>query len=157
MKGGLLLNVLVGEGMAVLKLLSSEDKVLPLGGDVLLVLNLGLDVVDGIGRLDLEGNGLTHQGLDKDLHSTMETEDQVEGRFLPDGTVDTSGVFSISKERQGWTYKVRPSSSCLPAKMRRRRPGRKTMMVCIIGARFRGSGSGKKGRYGVTRWVDVLR
>lgn len=31
-------------------------------------LNLRLDIVDGIGRFDLEGNGLTREGLDEDLH-----------------------------------------------------------------------------------------
>ena len=34
----------------------------------LLVLNLGLDVVDGVGGLNLEGDGLSGQSLDKDLH-----------------------------------------------------------------------------------------
>jgi hypothetical protein len=28
-------------------------------GDALLVLDLGLDIVDGVGRLDLQGDGLT--------------------------------------------------------------------------------------------------
>jgi hypothetical protein len=31
-------------------------------------LNLALDIVDGVGRLDLEGDGLTREGLDEDLH-----------------------------------------------------------------------------------------
>jgi hypothetical protein len=56
------------------------------GGDTLLVLNLRLDVVDRVGGLDLEGDGFTGQGLDEDLHSTAETEDQVEGRLLLDVT-----------------------------------------------------------------------
>ena len=34
----------------------------------LLVLNFGLDIIDGVGRLDLEGDGLSGQSLDKDLH-----------------------------------------------------------------------------------------
>ena len=33
-----------------------------------LVLDLGLDVVDGIGALDLESDGLPREGLDEDLH-----------------------------------------------------------------------------------------
>jgi hypothetical protein len=33
-----------------------------------LVLNLLLDIVDRVGRLHLEGDGLASQGLDKDLH-----------------------------------------------------------------------------------------
>ena len=97
MKGGLLLDVIVGEGTAILELFSGEDQALLVGGDALLVLNLGLDVVDGIGGLDLEGNGLTRQGLDEDLHSTAKAKDQVEGRLLLDVTADTSGGFSMGE------------------------------------------------------------
>ena len=59
MQSGLLLDVVVGKGAAVLQLLASEDEALLVGGDALLVLDLGLDVVDGVGRLHLEGDGLT--------------------------------------------------------------------------------------------------
>uniref|UniRef100_A0A453GZQ5 Uncharacterized protein n=1 Tax=Aegilops tauschii subsp. strangulata TaxID=200361 RepID=A0A453GZQ5_AEGTS len=34
----------------------------------LLVLDLGLDIVDGVAALDLERDGLARQGLDEDLH-----------------------------------------------------------------------------------------
>ena len=34
----------------------------------LLVLDLGLDVVDGIGWFDFERDGLSRESLDKDLH-----------------------------------------------------------------------------------------
>ena len=57
-EGGLLLDVVVGEGPAVLELLSGEDEALLIGRDALLVLNLGLDVVDGVRGLDIEGDGL---------------------------------------------------------------------------------------------------
>jgi len=36
-------------------------------GDALLVLNLGLDLVDGVAGLDIEGNGLSSKGLNKNL------------------------------------------------------------------------------------------
>src|SRR5260370_41100819 len=72
-KSGLLLNVVIGKGPTVLKLLSSENEALLIRGDTLLVLDLGLDIIDGIGRLDLEGDGLAREGLDKDLHSNTET------------------------------------------------------------------------------------
>ena len=58
MEGGLLLDVVVRESAAVLELLASEDQALLVRGDALLVLDLGLDVVDGVGRLHLEGDGL---------------------------------------------------------------------------------------------------
>jgi len=57
-KGGLLLNVVVGQGAAILKLLSSEDQTLLVRGNSLLVLDLALDIVNGIGRLDLKSDGL---------------------------------------------------------------------------------------------------
>ena len=36
-----------------------------------LVLNLGLYVVDSVGGLHLEGDGLTREGLDEDLHAKI--------------------------------------------------------------------------------------
>ena len=42
-EGGLLLDVVVGEGSSVLQLLSGEDESLLIGWDSLLVLDLGLD------------------------------------------------------------------------------------------------------------------
>jgi hypothetical protein len=46
-------------------LLSSEDQSLLVRGNSLLVLNLGLNIVDGIGGLDLKGDGLARKGLDE--------------------------------------------------------------------------------------------
>ena len=83
-KSALLLDVVVGEGAAILKLLASEDQALLVRGDTLLVcevlvllpsgmvvggdgapaeermrtLDLGLDIVDGVGRLHLKGDSL---------------------------------------------------------------------------------------------------
>ena len=58
MKSRLLLNVVVAQGTTVLELLSGKDETLLIRGNSFLVLNLGLDVVDGIGRLDLKSDGL---------------------------------------------------------------------------------------------------
>ena len=74
MKSGLFLNVVIGKGPAVLELLSSENETLLIRGDSFLVLNLGLHIIDGIGGLDLEGDGLSRQGLNEDLHATTETK-----------------------------------------------------------------------------------
>ena len=75
----LLLDVVVAQGAAVLKLLTREDEALLVGGDALLVLDLLLDVVDGVGGLDVEGDGLSGEGLDEDLHSAAKAEDKVKG------------------------------------------------------------------------------
>ncbi len=87
MEGGLLLDVVVGEGSAVFELLSSEDESLLIRWDSLLVLDLGLDVLDGVGWLDLKGDGLTSEGLDEDLHTSSESKDEMEGGFLLDVVV----------------------------------------------------------------------
>jgi hypothetical protein len=64
-KSRLLLDVVVGKGTAILELLSGEDQALLVWGNALLVLDLGLDVVDGVGGLDLKGDGLARKGLDE--------------------------------------------------------------------------------------------
>ena len=84
MEGALLLDVVVSKRATVLKLLASKDEPLLVWRDALLVLNLSLDVVDGVRRLHLKGDGLASQGLDKDLHASPEAENQVEGALLLD-------------------------------------------------------------------------
>jgi hypothetical protein len=65
MEGRLLLDVVVGEGAAVFELLAGEDQALLVRGNSLLVLDLALDIVDGVGGLDLKGDGLARKGLDE--------------------------------------------------------------------------------------------
>ena len=79
MESGLLLDVVVGESPSILELFSSEDQPLLVWGNAFLVLDLGLDVLNAVRGLDLEGDGLASQGLDKDLHTSTKTEDQVQG------------------------------------------------------------------------------
>jgi hypothetical protein len=111
-QGGFLLDVVVGQGTAILQLLASKDQALLVWGNTLLILDLRLDIIDGVGRLNLEGDGLASQGLDDcgelvkrnnrhrrlyewgpgrsgvreakrtDLHTTTKAEDQVESRLL---------------------------------------------------------------------------
>ena len=68
MQSRLLLNVVVGEGSSILELLTSEDKTLLIGWDSLLVLDLGLDVVNGVRWLNLECDGFASESLDENLH-----------------------------------------------------------------------------------------
>ena len=67
--------------------LPAKDETLLIRGDALLVLDLGLDVVDGVRGLHVERDGLAGQGLDKDLHSSAKTKHQVQGRLLLDVVV----------------------------------------------------------------------
>lgn len=92
-ESGLLLNIVVAESTTILKLLAGEDQALLVGGDTkhsnglstklsptcdsknspLLVLDLSLDIVDGVGRLHLKGDSLAREGLDEDLHLVKRT------------------------------------------------------------------------------------
>lgn len=58
MESRLLLDVIVGKRATVLQLLAGEDQTLLVRRDTLLVLDLRLDVVDGIAGLNLKGDGL---------------------------------------------------------------------------------------------------
>ena len=92
MESALLLDVVIGKGSSVLKLLSGEDQALLIRGDTLLILDLGLDVVNGIRRLDLEGDSLSSQRLDEDLHTATKTEHEMESRLLLDVVVRESAT-----------------------------------------------------------------
>ena len=65
------MDVIVGKGATVLKLLSGEDQSLLVGGDSFLVLDLVLDIVDRIGGLHLEGDSLSRKGFDEAIYSTL--------------------------------------------------------------------------------------
>ena len=91
-----LLDVVIGEGAAVFKLLADEDKPLLVRGDFFLVLDFRLDIVDGVRAFDLENDGLSSQGLNKDLHTTTETEDEMESRLLLDVVIgEGATVFKL--------------------------------------------------------------
>ena len=66
----------------------TEDKVegglLLVRRDAFFVLDIGLHIVDRAQRLNLAGDRLTREGLDKDLHTATEMEDKVESRLLLD-------------------------------------------------------------------------
>jgi hypothetical protein len=42
-----------------------------------LILNLGLDIVDGVGGLHLKGDGLASESLNKDLHAMLRRQIEV--------------------------------------------------------------------------------
>jgi hypothetical protein len=82
----LLLDVVVAQGSSIFQLLTSKDKSLLVWWDTLLVLDLGLDIINGIRGLDFQSDCLSSQTetvswlsqharvrysrLDKDLHTT---------------------------------------------------------------------------------------
>merc|ERR1712184_78338 len=87
MESGFLLDVVVGKSATILELLASEDETLLVGRDTLLVLDLLLDLLNGVRALNFKGDGLSGQGLDEDLHATTKTENQVKSGFLLDVVV----------------------------------------------------------------------
>merc|ERR1712180_256717 len=90
MESGLLLDIVIRQSPAVLQLLAGKDQPLLVRGDSLLVLDLCLDVLDAIARLDLQGDGLPCQGLDKDLHTSSQPQDQMECRLFLDVVIGQS-------------------------------------------------------------------
>ncbi len=95
-KSGFLLDVVVAKGSTVFKLLSSEDESLLIGWDTFLVLDLSLDVLNSVWGLNVEGDGLSSQSLDEDLHTSSQSEDQVESRFFLDVVIrESSSIFEL--------------------------------------------------------------
>ena len=68
MESGLLLNVVIAQCPAVLKLFAGENESLLVWGDSFLILDLRFHVVNRVGSLHIKGDGLTSQGLDEDPH-----------------------------------------------------------------------------------------
>ena len=54
----LLLDIIIGQRSSIFELLAGEDQALLVWGNALLILDLGLDIVDSIRRLHLEGDSL---------------------------------------------------------------------------------------------------
>ena len=87
MKSALLLDVVVRKSSSILKLLSSKDQPLLVWGNSLLVLDLGLDILNGVRWLNLQSDGLASEGLDKDLHSSSQSEHKMKSALLLDVVV----------------------------------------------------------------------
>merc|ERR1719203_2396148 len=87
MKSTLLLDVVIRKGVAIFKLLAGKDQSLLIWGNAFLVLDLGLNVLNGVRCFNLEGDGLASQGFDENLHTSTEPENQVKGRLLLDVVV----------------------------------------------------------------------
>ena len=110
MKSRLLLDVVIGEGATILELLSSEDKTLLVRGNSFLILDLLFHGLDGIRRLDLEGDGLSGEGLDENLHTTTETKDQVKSRLLLDVVIGEGATILQLLSSEDKTLLVRGNS-----------------------------------------------
>ena len=85
---GLILNVVVRQRPSGLKLLAGKDQPLMGWMNSFLVLDLGLDNVNGFRRLDVQCDGLDVKNIDEDLYaSTEEQQHTVEWGLLLDVVV----------------------------------------------------------------------
>ena len=64
MQSGFFLDVIVGESTSILELLSGENQTLLIGRNAFLILDLRLDIINSVARLNLESDGLSSEGLD---------------------------------------------------------------------------------------------
>jgi hypothetical protein len=71
----LFLDIVVWEGSSVFELFTSKDESLLIWRDSFFVLDLSFDVFNGVRWFNVESDGFTSKGLDKDLHSTSKSED----------------------------------------------------------------------------------
>ena len=67
-ESGLLLDVIVSQGAAVLQLLAGKDQALLVWRNALLVLNLGLHILNGVRGLHLEGDSLASESPAEPLY-----------------------------------------------------------------------------------------
>lgn len=77
-----LLNVVVCHCSSVFKALPGEDESLLVSGKSFLVLNFSFDDFDAVTCLCFNGDGLSGQSSDENLHSSPESEDEMHSAFL---------------------------------------------------------------------------
>ena len=70
MESRFFLDIVVREGSTIFQLFTSKDESLLIGWDSFFILDLSLDVINGVGWFNVEGYSLASEGLYKDLHST---------------------------------------------------------------------------------------
>ena len=69
--GCFLSDVVVGHGAVAIELLSSENKALRISRNALALSDLGLDCVDAVSGLDIDGDGLAGESTNEDLHDLV--------------------------------------------------------------------------------------
>merc|ERR1711942_527502 len=96
MKGRLLLDVVIRQSSSIFQLLSSKNQSLLIWRNTFLVLDLCLNILNSITRLHLQSDGLTSQGLDKDLHTSSQSEHKMKCRLFLDVVVrQSSSIFQL--------------------------------------------------------------
>lgn len=78
----ILLDVVVWNSPAILKSFTSKDKSLLICRNSFFVGDLGFNSFNSVSCLNINHDGLSSQGLNKDLHTSSQSEDQVESWFF---------------------------------------------------------------------------
>merc|ERR1719373_223544 len=95
-KSRLLLDVIIRKSSSVFKLFTSEDKTLLIWRNTFLVLDLGLDVFNGIRGFNFKSDGFTSQCLHKNLHTPPKTENQMKGGFFLNVVIgESTAIFKL--------------------------------------------------------------
>jgi len=68
-------------------LFSGKNESLLIWWNSFLILDLSLNVLNGVCWLNIKGDGLSSQGFDEDLHTSSESEYQVKSGFFLDVVV----------------------------------------------------------------------
>ena len=89
MKGGLLLDIVIRESATVFELFPGEDQALLVRRNAFLILNLRLNIVDGVGRLDLESDSLASDY--NDVSKVLREKDSLVARRSAREKVGTYG------------------------------------------------------------------
>merc|ERR1712121_37642 len=96
MESALLLDVVVGESTSIFQLFSSEDQSLLVWGNSFLVLDLCFYIFNGVRWFNLQSDCLAGEGLDKDLHTSSQTEHKMESALLLDVVVgESTSIFQL--------------------------------------------------------------
>ncbi len=96
MQSGFFLNVVVRKSPSVFELFSSEDESLLIGGNSFLVLYFGFDVFNGVTGLHVECNCFSSESFHENLHSSSQSQNQVQSGFFLNVVVrQSSSVFQL--------------------------------------------------------------
>ena len=90
MNSALFLNIVVSHGLSLVELLPSEDQSLLVSWNALFVLDLCFDVLNCVSGLNIDGHCSSSKGFHEHLHTTPQSQDEVDGGLLLDVVVAQS-------------------------------------------------------------------
>jgi len=96
MKSRFFLNVIVRKGSSIFQLFSSKDKSLLIWWNSFFILNFSFYSINGVTWFNIKSNGFSCQCLNKDLHSSSKSQDEMKCRFFLNVIVrKSSSIFQL--------------------------------------------------------------